>query len=141
MLVSPKKLRTDFVIRADWFAFGWQSKIEQAMNHGGLCHDFGFPATVVHPRYASDAGNGNDPTRATALFAILSIEEVRDEGSTYISYPVIQVLTKRLSADGKIDPNGELVFFEYGELEDDPPQVDLVGQLNLDRTRVSYVIP
>lgn len=127
------ELQKDYVIKIWWAVHGVRAKLED-----------GRAAVKLD---ATARGEGIeiacDPTRADALFVVESSEYKGINHDCIGDLSYIEIIARRLGADGTYNPNGELVLLleESDRSDAYPRKVELVGQMNFDRTAMTYTLP
>lgn len=85
----------------------------------------------------SEDSEGCDESRRDALFVI---EELKVEKRFYRPWTKVTILLRRLNADETYNSDGELLVVEE-TLGERPWQAEPVGQMNFDRTAMTYTLP
>lgn len=152
-LTPLAQLEKGDVIQAHWFGCGramrwWEGdKASEAIR--GTWFEFLIPKMSrnnmvgVYTREDFDWGNAIDHTRNEALFVVE--EKAPPEKWKRKSQPtvddLVRIIARRLNNNGTYNPNGELLAIGENLWSKNPTKVALVGQMNYDRTEMTYTLP
>lgn len=147
-LRSLSELNVNDIIRAEWFEHGLKMRWWEGDKAGDMVRETWYSyripqmltdgQTGVHTRPDISSGNATDAARSTALFVVE--EKAPPENWKHKSLPttddLVKIIARRLHDNGTYNPNGELLAIGEDLWSKTPAKVELVGQMNSERTSI-----